>query len=77
MTDAQTYTISLPITTCSICGERDWRHVYVLGAAGAYCRPCSTIAILKVERLQASHMAECWRSGVFSLTPTWKPEARK
>jgi hypothetical protein len=66
-------TFTFPVTTCAICGERDWRHVSVLGAGGSYCAGCSAIAMLGVRVLQDRHMAECRRTGVFTLTPQWKP----
>jgi hypothetical protein len=68
-----TYTISFPLTTCKICGERDWRHVSVVGARGAYCLPCSIVAMQGVARLRATHKSFCWETGVFSLTPLWEP----
>jgi hypothetical protein len=73
MTDAATYTIRFPITTCKICGERDWRHVSVFGAQGEYCRTCAGVAMLGVARLRAEHTASCWKTGVFRLTPMWEP----
>ena len=66
-------TIHFPITTCAICGERDWRHRGVLGAEGSYCTTCASVAHYHVRQLQAAHMAKCWKTGVFSLTPQWRP----
>jgi hypothetical protein len=68
-----TYTINLLVSACAICGKRDWRHVSVLGASGAYCMACAFKALREVGNLRARHQRDCFQSGVFSLTPMWKP----
>jgi hypothetical protein len=68
-----TYTINLPISACAICGKRDWRHVSVLGASGAYCMACSYKALRDVGDLRARHQRDFFQSGVFTMPPMWKP----
>lgn len=74
MTDPETVTVYLPITTCAMCGALGWDHSAVMFADGFYCRFCTPIAINAANRHADAQKAEMMRSGVFHLTRNWSPE---
>jgi len=71
MTDA--YTITMPITTCRMCGDRGWRHVAVLSAVGYYCRDCAPLAMLKVHRMKIDADAKNWKAGIVRIGQVFDP----
>jgi hypothetical protein len=71
----ETYTISFPLTTCAICGDRDWRHVSVLGAKGAYCHQCSVVAMVGAADNRLRPTMQLRDDDVVAVTqrPLWEP----
>jgi hypothetical protein len=68
-----TYTITMPIHTCHMCGERHWRHVAVLSAVEYYCRECAPLAMLTVQRLKMDADAKNWKAGVVMFWQVFDP----
>ena len=67
--------VEFPITTCRLCGERDWRHVAVLGAVGSYCRGCAVIVMFNAETHRLKAFAKMKESGVFVIpVPLYDPK---
>jgi hypothetical protein len=71
----EAYTIRMPVTTCALCGDRDWRHVKVWGATGSYCRSCAWVVVMASRRHADERLAADLLRGVIRIpTPAYTPE---